>query len=103
MLQQAFLNLMLNACQAMPNGGRLRVAASPRGDRRVEVTFEDTGVGIPPADLGRIFDLYFTTKAQGTGIGLSMVYRAIQLLDGEVEVQSVVGKGTTFRVVLRQA
>ncbi len=103
MLQQAFLNLALNACQAMPHGGRLRIAAAPRPHRRVEVVFEDTGQGIPPEHLEKIFDLYFTTKDQGTGIGLSMVYRTVQLHDGDIEVQSVVGKGTTFRVMLRQA
>ena len=103
MLQQAFLNLALNACQAMPHGGRLRIAATPRPNRRVEIVFEDTGVGIPPKDLARIFDLYFTTKEHGTGIGLSMVYRTIQLHDGDIEVQSVPGRGTTFRVMLRQA
>jgi signal transduction histidine kinase len=102
-LQQAFLNLALNACQAMPDGGHLRMAASTRPGRRVEVLFEDTGIGIAPEHLEKIFDLYYTTKDQGTGIGLSMVYRTIQLHDGDVEVQSVLGKGTTFRVLLRQA
>ena len=103
MLQQAFLNLALNACQAMPQGGRLRIAATARADRRVDVVFEDTGVGIPRENLEKIFDLYFTTKDEGTGIGLSMVYRTVQLHDGDIEVQSVAGKGTTFRVTLRQA
>jgi signal transduction histidine kinase len=69
----------------------------------VEVKFEDTGVGIPEGHLGKIFDLYFTTKDHGTGIGLSMVYRIIQLHDGEVEVQSTPGRGTTFRVLLPRA
>ena len=103
MLQQAFLNLALNACQAMPDGGQLRMAASTRPGRRVEVLFEDTGIGIAPEHLEKIFDLYYTTKEQGTGIGLSMVYRTIQLHDGDVEVQSVLGKGTTFRILLRRA
>ena len=99
--QQAFLNLALNACQAMPQGGRLRIAATARPGRRVEVVFEDTGVGIPPEHLARIFDLYFTTKEHGSGIGLSLVYRTVQLHDGEIEVQSVPGRGTTFRLLLR--
>jgi signal transduction histidine kinase len=101
-LQQAFLNLALNACQAMARGGRLRIAAARLPDRRLEVVFEDTGVGIAPEHLGRIFDLYFTTKERGSGIGLSMVYRAVQLHDGDIEVQSVPGRGTTFRVILPQ-
>jgi signal transduction histidine kinase len=102
-LQQALLNLALNACQAMPQGGRLQISASAARGRRVEVVCEDTGVGIPPEHLGRIFDLYFTTKQDGSGIGLSMVYRAIQLLDGEIEVQSTPGRGTTFRMLLPRA
>src|SRR5690606_19895468 len=100
MLQQAFLNLALNGCQAMPEGGHLRIAGSLTPSRRVAVAFEDTGVGISPDHLSRIFDLYFTTKEHGSGIGLSLVYRTVQLHDGEIEVQSVPGGGTTFRVLL---
>ena len=103
LLQQAFLNLMLNACQAMPQGGRLRISARAKGHQQIEVEFEDTGVGISPEHLSRIFDLYFTTKQHGSGIGLSLVYRTVQLHDGDIEVQSVPGRGTTFRVQLRQA
>jgi signal transduction histidine kinase len=108
MLRQAFLNLALNACQAMPNGGTLRIhcessrALSTSG-RHVAIAFTDTGVGIEPADLQRIFDLYFTTKEKGSGIGLSMVYRTVQMHDGEIEVESTPGAGTTFRVLLPQA
>src|SRR5204863_6279599 len=117
MLRQAFLNLALNACQAMPDGGTLRIRcesvrpsrasarpeqAEARG-RRVAIVFSDTGVGIAPADLQRIFDLYFTTKEKGSGIGLSMVYRTVQMHDGEIEVQSTPGAGTTFRLLLPQA
>ena len=103
MLRQAFLNLAINACQAMPNGGTLRLAGATASRDRLEVRVEDTGVGIPPEHLGKIFDLYFTTKDHGTGIGLSMVYRIIQMHDGEVEVQSTPGRGTTFRVLLPRA
>ena len=102
-LRQALFNLAINACQAMPNGGTLRLSAQPASGRRVALTVEDTGVGIPPTHLPRIFDLYFTTKAGGSGIGLSMVFRTIQLHDGEVEVQSTPGTGTTFRILLPQA
>ena len=76
-------------------------AAAPH--HRIQVTFEDTGVGIAPENLEHIFDLYFTTKEHGSGIGLAMVYRTIQLHDGDIEVESVLGKGTTFRVTLRQS
>ena len=103
MLRQALLNLALNACQAMPDGGTLSIAAAPTSRGRVEIDVEDTGVGIPPENLSRIFDLYFTTKEKGSGIGLSMVYRIVQLHDGEVEVQSTPGHGTTFRLIFPQA
>jgi signal transduction histidine kinase len=102
-LRQALFNLALNACQAMPNGGTLRLTAQADSGRRVALTIEDTGVGIPPSHLPRIFDLYFTTRPGGSGIGLSMVFRTIQLLDGDIEVQSTPGTGTTFRILLPQA
>jgi len=103
MLRQAFLNLAINACQAMPNGGSLRLTSGPASRGRVEVRVQDTGVGIAPEHLSKIFNLYFTTKERGTGIGLSMVYRIIQMHDGEVEVQSTPGRGTTFSVLLPRA
>jgi signal transduction histidine kinase len=103
MLRQALLNLALNACQAMPDGGTLRIACRPAARGRVEIDVEDTGVGIAPENLQKIFDLYFTTKERGSGIGLSMVYRIVQLHDGEVEVQSTPGSGTRFRLVFPQA
>jgi signal transduction histidine kinase len=103
MLRQAFLNLAINACQAMPNGGSLRLKAGTSSRGRVEVVVQDTGVGIAPEHLSKIFNLYFTTKERGTGIGLSMVYRIIQMHDGDVEVQSTPGRGTTFRVLLPRA
>jgi signal transduction histidine kinase len=102
MLSQALLNLAINACQAMPTGGTLRISCRTDDRRRVVVDFEDTGVGIPPENLSRIFDLYFTTKKEGSGIGLSMVYRIVQLHDGEVEVQSTPGHGTRFRLMFPQ-
>jgi signal transduction histidine kinase len=103
MLSQALLNLAINACQAMPDGGTLKIGCRPAARRRVQVDIEDTGVGIPPEHLSKIFDLYFTTKEKGSGIGLSMVYRIVQLHDGEVEVQSTPGRGTRFRLTFPQA
>ena len=103
MLRQALLNLALNACQAMPNGGGLRINCRAAPRKRVEIEVQDTGMGIPPENLNKIFDLYFTTKEKGSGIGLSMVYRIVQLHDGEVEVQSTPGHGTTFKLVFPQA
>ena len=103
MLRQALLNLALNGCQAMSAGGTLKISCRAASGRRVEIDVEDTGVGIPPENLQKIFDLYFTTKEKGSGIGLSMVYRIVQLHDGEVEVQSTPGLGTRFRLVFPQA
>jgi signal transduction histidine kinase len=103
MLRQAFLNLALNACQAMPDGGTLRIRGEAARGHRVSISVSDTGTGIKPEHLQRIFDLYFTTKEKGSGIGLSMVYRTVQMHDGEIEVQSTPGAGTTFRVLLPQA
>jgi signal transduction histidine kinase len=103
MLRQALLNLALNACQAMPTGGTLRLACRRAARNRVEVAVQDSGIGIAPEHLQKIFDLYFTTKEKGSGIGLSMVYRIVQLHDGDVEVQSTPGHGTTFRLLFPQA
>src|SRR5580765_4839994 len=101
-LRQALLNLSINACQAMTHGGTLRLVARAASRRRVEIVVEDTGPGIKPTEMPRIFDLYFTTKDGGSGIGLSMVYRTVQMHDGDIEVQSTVGTGTRFRILLPQ-
>jgi signal transduction histidine kinase len=103
MLRQAFLNLALNACQAMPNGGTLRFAAHADDERFVGIEVSDTGVGIAPEHLEKLFDLYFTTKEKGSGLGLSMVYRTIHLHDGTIEVESVPGAGASFRLRLPRA
>ena len=86
----------------MTGGGTLRLSARGISRRRVEIAVEDTGSGIAPEHLQKIFDLYFTTKQHGTGLGLSMVYRTVQLHDGEIEVQSTPGTGTRFRILLPQ-
>ena len=93
--KQAILNLVLNAQQAMPDGGELMVRTSRvAGEVRIEIT--DTGEGIPPQILGRIFDVYFSSKRSGTGMGLPTARRIVNEHDGEIEVQSHVGKGTRF-------
>ena len=102
-LRDAFLNLAQNAIQAMPRGGRLTINCSAMPNRRVGVRVEDTGVGIAAADLTKIFDLYYTTKERGTGVGLSMVYRTVQIHNGEIDVESTVGVGTSFIVILPSA
>jgi signal transduction histidine kinase len=87
LMRQAFLNLLLNAMQAMPSGGLIHV--SVRRDHRLAiVSIADNGIGIPAALLPRIFDLYFTTKPRGSGIGLAMTYRILQLHGGALDVRS---------------
>jgi signal transduction histidine kinase len=94
--RQALLNLAKNAVQAMPNGGTLTMGVAPTKDGRVEIRVADTGIGIAPENLAKIFDLYYTTKQAGTGIGLSLVYRTVQLHNGDIDVESTPGVGTTF-------
>jgi signal transduction histidine kinase len=97
MLKQAVLNLFTNAIEALKNGGRLVVAVKNDGDS-VVLEVADNGPGIPPEVRDKVFQLYFTTKEKGSGIGLAMTYRAVQLHNGTVEFESEVGKGTTFRL-----
>ncbi len=95
LLKQAAINVIQNGAQAMPNGGKLRVTLQE--DRKMAVLrIADEGAGIPPEILEKIFDLYFTTKSGGSGIGLAMTYRILQLHHGSVDVQSTVGRGTEF-------
>ncbi len=103
MVRQALLNLALNAIDAMPNGGTLTLRARSIEDQMVEVDVVDSGAGIAPEHLGKVFDLYFTTREQGSGLGLSMVYRTVQLHDGTIEVESSPGRGATFRLRLPRA
>jgi len=101
LLRQAFLNILLNACQAMPDGGTIHIAtALEQGESSAQVTISDEGTGIPAEDVDKIFSLYYTTKPGGSGIGLSLVYRIVQLHDGSIDVSSEIGKGTTFIVRL---
>jgi two-component system NtrC family sensor kinase len=102
-LEQVFLNLVLNALDAMPGGGILRIKLSNTEDREfVAVKFEDTGVGIPKQHLRDIFDPFFTSKkaAKGTGLGLSVSLGIVQKHGGDIRVESEVGKGTVFTVLL---
>jgi signal transduction histidine kinase len=105
LLKQAFLNLMLNALEAMPAGGDLAIstrlaAEGPTPGEWLEVVFDDTGHGIPQADLARIFDPFFTTKPEGTGLGLAITYRIIENHHGSIRVLSQMGRGTTIVVTL---
>ncbi len=98
-MKQAILNIVLNGVQAMPHGGDLTISAKRRGD--VIITeIRDQGTGIPPDLQEKIFELYFTTKKEGTGIGLAQTYQIMQWHYGTVEFESADGQGTTFRLRL---
>ncbi len=103
-MRQVFLNLINNAVQAMPQGGELvitsRLMNSNGEQQQVSVSFRDTGKGIPPEVLPRIFEPFFTTKAEGTGLGLSVSYGIVERHRGRIEVESMIGIGSTFTVIL---
>ena len=99
LLKQAVLNLVLNAAEAMPNGGQLRLVLSRRGEM-AEIAVGDTGKGIPPENQQKIFQLFFTTRPGGSGIGLASAFRIVQLHNGSIDFTSEVGRGTTFRIEL---
>jgi len=99
LLRQVFLNVLQNACQAMPAGGTVTITTD-EDQGLIRVVIADEGTGIAPENLEKIFKLYFTTKAEGSGIGLSLVYRIVQMHDGAIEVRSVVGRGTTMVIRL---
>ncbi len=99
LFKQALLNLVLNGCQAMPSGGELKIIAHAL-PHRVELEISDQGAGIPVEARQKIFSLYFTTKPGGSGVGLAMAYRIIQLHNGTIDFSSEVDRGTTFRITL---
>ncbi len=99
LMKQAILNVVLNGVQAMPSGGTLTITAH-REDDVVVAEIRDQGVGIPPELQEKIFELYFTTKKTGSGIGLAQTYQIMQWHYGSVDFESATGKGTTFRLRL---
>ena len=102
LLQQAFSNMILNACNAMPHGGSLTITTRVNSDNQVEMGFADTGCGIPRENLSKIFVPFFTTMpvGQGTGLGLSISYSIIRQHQGTIDFESQVGVGTTFIIKL---
>ncbi|MGQ9696924.1 MAG: [Fe-Fe] hydrogenase large subunit C-terminal domain-containing protein [Armatimonadota bacterium] len=102
-LKQVFVNLMVNAAEAMPRGGTLTLSTRAGSDGgSVVVSVSDTGCGIPKENLDKLFTPFFTTKqiGKGTGLGLAVAYGIIKMHHGSIEVQSTVGKGTTFEITL---
>jgi signal transduction histidine kinase len=113
-LYQALVNLIRNALDAMPSGGRLVLRTGwsdgphvarpgrrgPVGSRRVRIEVEDSGVGIPPGHADRVFNPFFTTKDRGTGLGLALTHKIIEDHGGTIDFRSAAGGGTVFRIVL---
>jgi signal transduction histidine kinase len=98
-MKQVFLNLIINAIQAMPKGGELRVSTAVE-DGKIVCSIGDTGTGIPERIRQRIFDPFFTTKPRGTGLGLSIVHKIVHRLGGEIQLESQENEGTVFRVII---
>jgi two-component system NtrC family sensor kinase len=98
-LRQALVNVVMNACDATPAGGRVRVATR-RAGAMAELEVSDTGAGIAPENLKKLFEPFFSTKEKGTGLGLAVVYGIVQRHEGTIDVQSQVGRGTTVRLRL---
>lgn len=98
-LGRVFLNLIKNAVQAMPNGGKLVIKASDTNDH-IEIEFTDTGVGMPEENMSKLFTPLFTTKAKGIGMGLAICKRIVEQHDGTIDVKRKVGKGMTFTIKL---
>ena len=101
-LQQALLNIIMNGAQAMPEGGPLVIRTGVRASDWVWLSVSDKGTGIEPKDLDKIFDPFFTTKKKGvgTGLGLSLTKKLVEANKGKLEVESVKGQGSTFRILL---
>jgi signal transduction histidine kinase len=99
LLKQALLNIIINGCQVMPKGGRL-IVETGRDDGHVFISITDHGPGIPEDARDKIFNLYYTTKPKGSGIGLAQAFRAVQLHNGRIKVLSEVGEGTSFKIIL---
>ena len=101
-MKQVFLNLLLNAVDAMPQGGYLRLVTRNIPDHKIMVVVSDTGVGIPQEKVSQIFEPFFTTKQSGAGVGLGLavVQGIIRDHNGSISVNSVLGQGTTFIIKL---
>lgn len=98
--KQVVWNLCVNAVEAMPDGGELRVGAAAAAGQMLAVWVSDTGAGIAPDDLSHVFEPFFSTKPEGTGLGLALVHRIVQEHGGEIDVRSTPGLGTTFTLSL---
>ena len=98
-MQRVFINLIKNAIEAMPDGGTLEIASTQNMDD-LQITFTDTGIGMPEEVVTKLFTPLFTTKARGMGLGLPICKRIVEAHGGKISVQSIPNKGTTFTVKL---
>ncbi|KXG73941.1 two-component system sensor histidine kinase NtrB [Thermotalea metallivorans] len=98
LLKQAFVNLIFNAVEAMPKGGELTISTRLWENKWIKIAFQDTGIGIEEDHLKKIFNPFFTTKDEGTGLGLAMVHRIVEEHNGVINVMSKLGEGTTFEI-----
>jgi signal transduction histidine kinase len=99
-IRQALLNLLRNAKEAMPGGGRIRLSASRTPDGQVRLVLADSGPGISPENLASIFEPFFSTKVKGTGLGLALVQQIVSEHGGRIEVDCPPGGGTAFAILL---
>ncbi len=99
-LDQVLKNIIINALQAMPQGGSLEIETGPTSAGGAYISVSDTGIGIPPEKTDRIFQPFFTTKTKGTGLGLSVVHKIVKNHGGKIELISEVNKGSTFKIIL---
>lgn len=99
-MRQVAINLILNAGGAMQEGGVLEVSTEVGAEQTVKITFRDSGNGIPPENLEKIFEPFYTTKARGTGLGLAITRQIVEMHHGEISIESTIGKGTTVTVTL---
>jgi two-component system phosphate regulon sensor histidine kinase PhoR len=108
-LEQAFLNLLDNAVKFNKSGGEVQVSVGQQADGQIQVRIADTGIGIPSGDLTRIFERFYrvdkarSRQVGGTGLGLSIVKHAIEQIHGAIDVESQIGRGSTFTVTLPQS
>jgi signal transduction histidine kinase len=99
-MKQVFVNLIENSIAAQPDGGKIILKTVRLDQDNLEITVADSGSGINPEELNKIFDLYYTTKEKGNGIGLSIVHKIISEHGGSISVQSKVKSGTEFSIIL---
>ncbi|GAH81555.1 unnamed protein product, partial [marine sediment metagenome] len=104
-VKQILMNVIINAIQAIPKKGEIKIKTEKallKGESAVKLIIKDSGVGITEKDFNQIFDPFFSTKDQGSGLGLSIVYKLIEAHQGEIKVESKEGKGTKFIIFLPQ-